>query len=82
MADVTSLTCVALFLPAAQRAGYVQPVGFVVDKVALARFFFSQNTSLSTCHHSTSVPFLYFFHLPSTFQSLGKGCQKVREQNR
>jgi len=78
--DVTSLTCVALFLPAGQRAGHVQPVGFVVDKVALARIFFP-NTSVSTCDHSTNVPYSYFTHLPSTLQSLGKGCQKVREQN-
>jgi hypothetical protein len=33
---------VALFLPAGQRAGHVQPVGFVVDKVALARIFFPE----------------------------------------
>jgi len=37
--DVTSLTYVALFLPAGQSAGHVQPVGFVVDKVHWHVFF-------------------------------------------
>lgn len=79
--DVTSLTSVVLFLPVGQRAGHFHPVGFVVDKVAPARVFFSPNTSVFTCRHSTSVPYSYFIYLPSTLQSLGKECQKVREQN-